>query len=338
MKYQYLNADEMIRRTIILNESRANPSKSPLHIAYGIDRNFLLGCGVSITSILLHNRDINFVFHVFIDEIYEDDEKRFSELATSYNTSIQVHIVNCDRLRSFPTTKNWSIAMYFRFVIGDYFIGLEEKILYLDADIVCQNKIDELTTIDLGSYVAGVVPERDEKWWALRAKSLDCDDIVSGYFNSGVLLLNIPAWSTEFVSKKAISMLADRKLTAKLTYMDQDILNLILLRKVKFIDGKYNTQFSLNYELKEKYISPISERTALIHYVGPTKPWHSWASYPSSEPFLNAKQLSPWKNTSLMRPNTSNYARYCAKHNFKQNKIMHGIINYIYYYYLKVVK
>lgn len=120
--------------------------------------------------------------------------------------------------------------------------------------------------------------------------------------------------------------------------MDQDILNLILSGKVKFIDAKYNTQFSLNYELKKSFVCPINDETVLIHYVGPTKPWHYWAGYPSAQPFINAKEASPWKNEPFMRPINSNYARYCAKHNFKQNEPINGIMNYIYYFYLKIIK
>ncbi|MGU0042771.1 glycosyltransferase [Escherichia coli] len=38
------------------------------------------------------------------------------------------------------------------------------------------------------------------------------------------------------------------------------------------MDAKYNTQFSLNYELKKSFVCPINDETVLIHYVGPTKP------------------------------------------------------------------
>ncbi|XPE67440.1 glycosyltransferase [Shigella flexneri] len=34
--------------------------------------------------------------------------------------------------------------------------------------------------------------------------------------------------------------------------------------------AKYNTQFSLNYELKKSFVCPINDETVLIHYVGPT--------------------------------------------------------------------
>ena len=222
--------------------------------------------------------------------------------------------------------------------IADYFIDQQDKILYLDADIACQGNLKPLITMDLANNVAAVVTERDANWWSLRGQSLQCNELEKGYFNSGVLLINTLAWAQESVSAKAMSMLADKAIVSRLTYMDQDILNLILLGKVKFIDAKYNTQFSLNYELKKSFVCPINDETVLIHYVGPTKPWHYWAGYPSAQPFIKAKEASPWKNEPLMRPVNSNYARYCAKHNFKQNKPINGIMNYIYYFYLKIIK
>lgn len=46
-------------------------SKNTLDIAFGIDRNFLFGCGVAIASILLNNREIsvNFMFSQIISVI-----------------------------------------------------------------------------------------------------------------------------------------------------------------------------------------------------------------------------------------------------------------------------
>ena len=338
MSYQYLHAEEMIKSTRAFSGQSASDAASPLHVAWGIDQNFLFGCGVSITSILQHNPDMAFAFHVFIDAISEEDVQRFAELAERYRTTVEIHIVDCERLKAFPTTKNWSVAMYFRFVIGDYFAGRQARILYLDADIVCKGDIRGLAEADLAGCVAGAVAERDEKWWAMRAGSLACPALAGGYFNSGVLLIDIQRWQAERVSGKAMEMLSDSAITRRLSYMDQDILNMILLGKVKFLDAKYNTQFSLNYELKPRYVSPIVEETVLIHYVGPTKPWHYWASYPSAQPFIAARAASPWRAVPLMKPGNANYARYCAKHNFKQRRPLAGVLNYLYYFYLKIVK
>ncbi|WP_349254600.1 glycosyltransferase [Escherichia coli] len=35
---------------------------------------------------------------------------------------------------------------------------------------------------------------------------------------------------------------------------------------------KYNTRYSINYELKDKVDNPVNDDTVFIHYVGPTKP------------------------------------------------------------------
>ncbi len=42
--------------------------------------------------------------------------------------------------------------------------------------------------------------------------------------------------------------------------------------------------------------NPITPETVLIHYIGPTKPWHEWANYPTAQPFISAKDASPWKD------------------------------------------
>lgn len=336
MNYQHLAAEEYIKKTICFGSSTKFSGSQSLNVAYGIDKNFLFGCGISIASILLHNKSTGFIFHIFVDVVTEDELNKFSRLASDNNTCIHIHIVNCDRLGKFPTTKNWSIATYFRFIIGDYFIGKEERVLFMDADIMCKGSISELATLPLEGNVAAVVPEKDASWWSKRAKGLDCPELKSGYFNAGFLLINVSEWAKEYVSAKALAMLADKNIVSKLSYLDQDLLNMILVGEVIFIDGKYNTQFSINYELKPDFNNPIDDDTVLIHYIGPTKPWHYWACYDSAGSFMKAKIASPWKDSPLLKPSNSNYARYCAKHNFKQGKPFAGLMSYIYYFYLRI--
>ena len=52
MSAHYFNPQEMINKTIIFDESPEASVASSFHVAYGIDQNFLFGCGVSITSVL----------------------------------------------------------------------------------------------------------------------------------------------------------------------------------------------------------------------------------------------------------------------------------------------
>ncbi len=216
-----------------------------LDIAYGTDKNFLFGCGISIASVLKYNEGSRLCFHVFTDYFGDDDRKYFDALAHQYKTRIKIYLINGNRLRSLPSTKNWTYAIYFRFVIADYFVDKAPKVLYLDADIICQGSIEPLINFSFPDHkVAMVVAEGKNDWWEKRAYSLGVAGIANGYFNSGFLLINVNQWAVEQVSARAIEMLNDPEIVKKITHPDQDVLNMLLADKLIFADVKYNTQFS----------------------------------------------------------------------------------------------
>lgn len=330
--------DKVVIKQINLSSSEVATSNDSLHISYGIDRNFLYGCGISIASILKNNPSISFSFHVFTDYFDEKLESLFKQLVQQYKTSITIYLVDCEQLKTLPSTKNWSYATYFRFIIADYFSKQLDRIIYMDADIVCQGSLSELLNIQFSSdEIAAVVPERGRDWWKKRANALHTPSIKTGYFNAGFLLINLVNWSKFSISAKSINLLSQKEPKIKLSFLDQDILNILLTGKVIFLDKKYNTQYSLNYELqKSKKENPITNETVLIHYIGSTKPWHEWACYSAAQPFIDAKNASPWKDIPLLQAQSSSHLRYCAKHYFCNKKYSLGITAYISYFLSKM--
>lgn len=335
----FFNKENAVTKQIDLSSSDTVIGDGSLHVSYGIDRNFLYGCGISIASLLKANSDISFSFHVFTDYFDDEQSRLFKALAEQYKTSIKIYLVDCEQLRSLPSTKNWSYATYFRFIIADYFSNQLERVIYMDADIMCQGSLKPLLDIQFEQdEIAAVVPERDKVWWQKRADALGIPSIASGYFNAGFLVLNLVNWSKFDISTKAMELLSQETVKAKLSYLDQDILNMLLTEKVIYLDGKYNTQYSINYELqKGKKENPITSDTVLIHYIGPTKPWHEWANYPTAQPFIDAKNASPWKDIPLLKAKSSNHLRYCAKHLSYQKRYFACIKNYLKYLLKKVV-
>ncbi|WP_272574396.1 lipopolysaccharide 3-alpha-galactosyltransferase [Providencia sp. PROV259] len=335
----FFNKENAVTKQIDLSSSDTVIGDGSLHVSYGIDRNFLYGCGISIASLLKANSDISFSFHVFTDYFDDEQSRLFKALAEQYKTSIKIYLVDCEQLRSLPSTKNWSYATYFRFIIADYFSNQLERMIYMDADIMCQGSLKPLLDIQFEQdEIAAVVPERDKVWWQKRADALGIPSIASGYFNAGFLVLNLVNWSKFDISTKAMELLSQETVKAKLSYLDQDILNMLLTEKVIYLDGKYNTQYSINYELqKGKKENPITSDTVLIHYIGPTKPWHEWANYPTAQPFIDAKNASPWKDIPLLKAKSSNHLRYCAKHLSYQKRYFACIKNYLKYLLKKVV-
>ncbi|EJD6539030.1 MULTISPECIES: glycosyltransferase [Providencia] len=306
-------------------------SSNVLNIAYGADEEFLFGTGVSIASILLKNNEIKCNFHIFTDNLSLEQNKLFSDLAENYGTNISVYRLNTAPLKNLPTNKLWSNAIYFRLIIADFFFEKEDKVLYLDSDIICNGRLNELNELNLASYAGAAITDRDSKLWEKRAKELDCPKISGGYFNSGVMLINIKKWHSDDITSKTIGLLSDKDAKSKFSYYDQDALNIALAGKVLFLDKKYNTQFSINYELKKNTINPVTQETIFIHYIGATKPWNSWSKYPSTSPFMNAMEKSPWKNEAMIKPKSSMQYRYAYKHMFNQGNKLKGIKYFILY-------
>ncbi|MFS1539654.1 MAG: glycosyltransferase family 8 C-terminal domain-containing protein [Candidatus Phlomobacter fragariae] len=98
---------------------------------------------------------------------------------------------------------------------------------------------------------------------------------------------------------------------------------------------KYNTQYSINYGLQSIKHDVFTIDTIFIQYIDPTKTWHEWAISPFSQPLIKAKMLPPWQDKSLLKAESLNLLRYCAKHKFKQRKYHEGLKNYIHYYLAK---
>lgn len=337
----YFNESNIIKEIIIIGTTDNGNKNNKLNIAYGIDKNFTLGCAVSISSILITNPDYSFSFHIFTNFLNDDFQDKFKQLANNYNTCITIYLVDDNSFSHLPTTKNWTIATYFRFIVADYFYSEIDKILYLDADIICKGSLQELFTLKFDTNIAYVVIEKDPIWWRKCAMRLNEKKLLNGYFNAGFLLIDLKKWKKFNVNEKALELLSNKNLSNKFTHLDQDVLNLILLDEVKYLERKYNQQVSINYELKYKSNKncyfPITDETILIHYIGPTKPWHNWAKdYICSQYFLNAKFNSPWKEKRLLSASTTTQMRYCAKHKLHQRKLFSGLICYFIYCLKKI--
>ncbi|WP_063654509.1 glycosyltransferase [Candidatus Arsenophonus triatominarum] len=323
-------ATKLVTKIVNLADEKLSYSDNVFNIAYGVDKNFLFGAGVSITSILMHNKDIVLHFHVFTDFFDGEQKSLFSQLAKKYNTKITIYLLECEELKKLPTTPNWSYATYFRLILVDYLSSIIDKVLYLDADIVCKGNITSLTKINFNNnQIAAVVADSDRK---KRNKSPDTHSLNENYFNAGLMLISTSQWFKSDVSNKAIELLSKKILP----YLDQDALNLILIDKTIFIDSKWNTFCKIDYGLRKK-IQKINDSVVFIHYIGVTKPWHEWATnYPSSKYFIDAKNASPWIGKPQVKANKSHLFKYKYKHTFYQKKYLTAILAYLNYLWRRI--
>ncbi|MFC3110317.1 glycosyltransferase family 8 protein [Undibacterium arcticum] len=279
-------------------------SAAPFHIAFGVDAHYFRGMGVTITSILEHNPDIDFVFHVFSSEVTHDSRRRIHQLELQYRTKILIHIIDpsvFDEFSDFPRLVHYSPAIFTRLLIPAELnkLGNIDKLLYLDSDILCVGSLSELMTMDISDAIVALVHDNSVETSRTQCATLELRH--DKYFNSGVLYINIQNWIANKVTALTITQMLTSDKT--FTFPDQDALNIVLDGRVKFIDGKWNYQYNLVNVLKENQASmAIPPDAVFVHFTGRLKPWHDWNPHYSKQLFLKYQSLSPWSDLPLDQP------------------------------------
>lgn len=151
-----------------------------------------------------------------------------------------------------------------------------DKVIWLDTDIVVTGDIAELFGTELGDCWLGAVVdvglenglshesaawrrERGLRW----AKKYNFEPW-EGYFNSGVLLMNLAALREANVRKRLIEIAVD----PYSELLDQDALNVVCRGHVKYLDSRWN------FQVFENCGREMGE-ACIVHFVGQDKPWNS---------------------------------------------------------------
>lgn len=308
-----------------------------LNIAWGVDKGFMFGAAVSMTSVLLNNKHLAIHFHLFTDYIDDAYLSRVQKLAQQFATSITIYLMDAAELKALPSGSAWSYATYFRFIAFEYLSEEIDTLLYIDADVICKGSLLDLSHLALDGHIAAVIRDITDSRDSA-AKRLNNEGFTDGYFNAGVIYANLKEWQAQRCLETALEMLMNKN--NHFAFLDQDVLNIIFQGKVIFLSRHYDEIYGMKQELKNKdvtrYKESITDKTILIHYIGVTKPWHSWANYPSAEDFKIAYQASPWSDVPLLAAKTPKQFKKKSRHERLQGKIFSSVISYLGYLQAKL--
>lgn len=303
------------------------------NICYVFDHGAVRGAGVSICSICKNNPEQNIIFHALCSDLQQDDVDKLKQTALQYNTTIILYFINknADILKNIVRS-TFPITIWYRILLP--YILDYQKILYLDSDIINLKPLKELFQINMNDYCLLAVPDlektQDERISSLNLKT-------DTYFNSGVLMINVPKWLNNDISNQILN--TARIYDNQLILPDQDALNIVFQKSnsVFYLDKKYN-RVAL---WKEKNIKEKLAETVLLHFVQ-TKPWQEAWLY-EKRPYIENlyaqyEALSPWKGTPLEKKAKLSYhdKRKRAEFMFKQGNILKGLYWYKEYFKTKI--
>jgi UDP-glucose:(glucosyl)LPS alpha-1,3-glucosyltransferase len=268
------------------------------HIAFCADDNYCRPMGATIASIIANNPGQHFTFHLLAIALTADNQARFHRVGEMAQADTQIHLLDAAQFAPFAGFlghSHYSLSIFTRLVIPDMLQGLADRVLYLDADILCLGSIDELITIDFDGKLAVVVPDAPITT-RRRVAALNLPH--NEYFNAGVMLINIAPWLAAGATAQAVDTLANS--TLDLRFNDQDALNIVLNGRARYVDQRYNTLYDLIHDLQVNSTALRDLHDAvLVHFAGSVKPWAAWSGHAAAALFAGYLAQSPWADLAL---------------------------------------
>lgn len=239
-----------------------------LKIAVAVDENYVYPLKVMLYSLFVSQKKPVTVFLVY-KRIGKKSLRELNALCAAYGAEFQkIHVEN-DILDNAPIKLHVTRETYYRLILPWLLPG-EDRILYMDPDIIVNGPLDTLwkTELDGASFAAA----RDRFIMLLGAKTREELKKDTVYVNAGVTLMDLKRIREEKSQEEILSFLIARG--EDLSFLDQDIINILWEGQIKQIDDAYNLNPNILY-LKEYLKIPWNTHSwKIIHYMGSDKPWN----------------------------------------------------------------
>lgn len=274
------------------------------------DNNYVMPSGVLFCSICENNRQENITFHVIADQSFSDENRRaLLNIIKKYKKKICFYSIDSSILASFPIGQkdqpiHITLAAYYRLYLAELLPKNLNKVLYLDGDIIVRGNLSDLWETDIKNYAVGVIP--DQKEGLINSYNRLKYPQRLGYFNSGVLLINLDYWRKNNILNDFLSYVKVNYQSLK--YHDQDILNFIFRNQKLRLPIKYNLQNEMLFKepnISWKYEDELNEaiqNPIILHFTSRLKPWNRGCDHPYKNQFFKYQKLTQWKDIPL-QPN-----------------------------------
>lgn len=232
-------------------------------VVFAGDYAYIRQIETALKSICRHNS------HLKIYLLNQDIPQEWFSQIRIYLQEMGGDLIDCKLIGS-QYKMNWSNKLphinhmtFARYFIPDFVT--EDKVLYLDSDLIVTGDLTDLFELDLGENYLGA------------ARS--CFGAGVG-FNAGVLLINNKKWKSETIRQKLIELTEKEHENVK--EGDQSILNMLFKEQYSLLEDKYNFQIGFDAGAAEKnhafiFEIPLTPSPKILHYISPDKPWKQFS-------------------------------------------------------------
>lgn len=237
-----------------------------IHLAIAFDENYLHPFYALLNSVFSNNQHLLIVLHVIATGMAEDVLDRIKTYVASRGGAIVFYTIDETLVKKFVLINQWTSAVYYRLFFPLMMQQEVSRLLYLDTDTLVIGDLEALYFADMEGFPVAAVYDNYVKTQPLLGIHED-----GAYFNSGMLLMDVPKWREQKISERAFEFLISD--SDKIRFVDQCALNAVLRNNWKKLDGKFNLMYSLlPEELSRREIVPFLRDKVIIHFTL-QRPW-----------------------------------------------------------------
>ena len=288
--------------------------KKHLNVLYQSDNAYASLTGISMTSLFMNNKDVDFDIYILNNNIKEDNVEKIRQLCSLYKNIVTfvdtTKIIK--KIKSLDVTPyGGNYSTYLRiFAINDLKIK-GNYILSIDGDTIITDSIKELCNLKMDNYLCAGVCDSTQNCY----KDYIGIPRNDNYYNGGVTIFNQKKWIEEKCEEQIENHL--KNVRNKYYLGDQDILNVLFRKQYLKLDITYNFNsgfyiYGINetfylYDLKPEYyysydeVKKYYDHPKILHCMGAMtgRPWEKDNIHPQKEIFLEYKSKSLWKDEPL---------------------------------------
>jgi len=278
-----------------------------IRIALCLNRAYTPWAATTMASCLRANSECSIRFEIVHDcSFSKRDIEGLQQIVDSRPTaSIDFHPVSpSSGLNELPTTCEFGNVVWLRLYLPEVLAGVS-KVLYLDADTFVLGQLTDLWDSPLGEAPLAAVANVVEPPFRSHVAALGIN-YPGGYFNSGVLLLNLERMRAEKTLERLLRFALDHR--HELIWPDQDILNRVFTDRWLPLHPRFNSQSCFWHPagwavevFGEEAVREAKRAPVIRHFEGRglCKPWHYMCPVPGYREYRRVLATTPWANTPI---------------------------------------
>lgn len=264
-----------------------------------IGTNYWPHAAVALSSLARYSSNVD--VWIFYDLMSWRWRRKIRNLLARSNSTVTFVPFDFAMLRGLKECGHLGLSAYYRLFVPDLLPNHLKRIVYLDADLIVRRSIEELYFQPLDDAVVGAVCRPAAATYDRDAARLE---LPKGcyYFNSGVLVINLPRWRQLGIRDQCLKFLYEHP--DKVVYADQDLLNAVLCRLHKPLHPMWNVTLQLLPDLFSRIaghdhsagdIDGLVVDPAIVHFNGQHKPWHLRYSHPFKSEYVTLRRKLQWR-------------------------------------------